>query len=332
MIVSRTPFRLSFAGGGSDLRAFYSRRPGAVVSVTIDKFMYVTVNRRFDDTIRVSYTRTEIVERLDDLRHDLVREALRLAGIDRGVEITTIADIPAGTGLGSSSSLAVGLLNALHAFKGRSRSKEELAREACHLETEVLNKPIGKQDQYAAAYGGLNLIEFQPNGDVFVDPVLCSRETRAALDRRLCLFFTGVRGDNDGILAEQGRTTERSPQARETLDAMVGLARRTREVLSAGDLEAFGAALDQNWLYKKRMHPSISNADVDAWHQAALQNGALGGKLLGAGGAGFVLYLAREGAVPELTAAMGELGLRPFQFRTEPQGGKIVYIGDEHWS
>ena len=187
MIISRTPFRMSFAGGGSDLQAYYGRRPGAVVSAAIDRYMYVTVNHRFDQTIRVSYTKTEIVEQVDLLHHDLVREAMKLTGIGPGIEVTTIADVPSGTGLGSSSSLMVGLLNALYAFQGKYRSPDQLAREACHLEIDVLKKPIGKQDQYAAACGGMNYIQFNPDETVFVDPIICSLQTRTELGRRLML-------------------------------------------------------------------------------------------------------------------------------------------------
>src|SRR5215467_2988565 len=229
MIVARTPFRISFTGGGTDLRAFYSSRPGAAVSSAINRYMYVTVNKRFDDTVRVSYTRTEIVPTRDDVQHELVREAMRMAGIAHGVEVTTVADVPAGTGLGSSSSLTVGLLHALFAFQGRYRSSEQLARDACLIETEMLGKPIGKQDQYAAAYGGLNYLQFRGDESVFVEPIICHPSTRRDLGSRLQMFYIGARRDDCSILHEQKQRTLASARTRDLLTCMAKLADQTRE-------------------------------------------------------------------------------------------------------
>lgn len=327
MIISRTPFRMSFAGGGSDLSAYHRGHPGGVVSTTIDKYIYVTVKKRFDETIRVSYTKTEIVDSVDQIQHDLVREAMRLVGLDRGIEITTIADVPAGTGLGSSSSLTVGLLNALYAFTERFRSAKQLAHEACQIEINILGKPIGKQDQYAAAHGGLNYIQFNPDGAVFADPIICSKETKEQLQKRLLMFYTGLQGDNSDILAEQRRGTVSDEAKRMILDQMVELANQMRDALNGNDLTRFGKLLHQNWELKKRMASGISNPQIDRWYQAARQAGASGGKILGAGGRGFLLLCCSEGKQEAVRKAMQELGLREFSFRFEPQGSKIIYVG-----
>jgi len=327
MIISRTPFRVSFVGGGSDLSVYYRRSPGAVVSTTIDKYMYVTVNKRFDETVRVSYTKTEIVDTVDHIQHDLVREAMCLVGLGGGVEITTIADVPAGTGLGSSSSLAVGLLNALYAFTGRFRSAEQLAQEACQIEIDILGKPIGKQDQYAAAYGGLNYIQFNPDETVFVDPISCSKETKAQLQKRLLMFYTSLRGNSSDILVEQCREAASNKVKQKILEQMAELARQMRDALSSNDLSCFGKLLHQNWELKKQMAPGISNSRIDRWYEAARRVGALGGKILGAGGRGFLLLYCREGRQEFVRAVMQGLGLREFPFRFEPQGSKIIYVG-----
>jgi D-glycero-alpha-D-manno-heptose-7-phosphate kinase len=328
VIISKTPFRVSFTGGGSDLPAYYSTQPGAVTSVAIDKYMYVTVNRRFDDTIRVSYSKTEIVDRAEDLHHDIVREALRVVGIDRGVEITTIADIPAGTGLGSSSSLCVGLLNALYAFNGRHASAERLARESSRIEIETLQKPIGKQDQYAAAFGGFNYIQFNSDETVFVDPVISLPATKSELQSRLLMFYTGVRGDNTDLLDKQQKETAQRVDKREILGQMVDLAGRMRESLSRDHLADFGSLLHENWELKKKMTAGISNPQVDQWYEAGRRAGALGGKILGAGGGGFLLFYCEPYHRESLSHVMRDLGLREFPFHFEPQGSRIIYVGE----
>lgn len=326
MIISRTPFRVSFVGGGSDLRAYYKRSPGAVVSTTINKYMYVMVNKRFDETIRVSYTKTEIVDSVDQIQHDLVREAIRLIGLDGGIEITTIADVPAGTGLGSSSSLTVGLLNALYTFIERFRSAEQLAQEACRIEIDILGNPIGKQDQYAAAYGGLNYIQFNPDETVLITPIMCSKETKEQLQKRLLMFYTGLRGDSIDILFAQHRDTERSNEKQRILGQMVELAKQMRDALNRDDLTIFGEILHQNWELKKQMAPGISNPQIDQWYRAARQAGALGGKILGAGGRGFLLLYCSEGKQESVRRVLQKLGLREFPFRYESQGSKIIYV------
>jgi len=328
MIISRTPFRVSFVGGGSDLSAYYRGHPGAVVSTAIDKYMYVTVNKRFDETIRVSYTKTEIVDSVDQIQHSLVQEAMRMVGLDGGVEITTIADVPGGTGLGSSSSLTVGLLNALYAFTEKLCSAEQMAREACRIEIDILGRAIGKQDQYAAAYGGLNYIQFNPDETVFVKPIICSKEVKEQLQDCLLMFYTGLRGDNSDILVEQRRETVGNKAKQKILEQMVELVKQMRDALNSNDLTSFGELLHQNWDLKKQMAPGISNPQIDRWYQAARQAGALGGKILGAGGRGFLLLYCSEGKRESVREAMQGLGLREFSFRFEPQGSKIIYVGE----
>ena len=237
MIISRTPLRISFVGGGSDLPAFYEREPGAVVSTAINKYIYITINPKFDSKIRASYSVTEIVDSLDELRHELIREALKLVGIEEGIEITSISDIPSqGTGLGSSSTYTVGVLNALYAHKGQLAGAERLAREACHIEIERCGKPIGKQDQYIAAYGGLQFIRFNPDEGVFVDPVICTPETRGRLQEGLLMLYTGLVRSADDILSEQSHNTQTDEEKRAGLRRMVGLAEQVQEALVRNDL------------------------------------------------------------------------------------------------
>jgi len=323
VIISRTPFRISFAGGGTDLAAFWRNDPGAVTSVAIDKYMYITLNQRFDSTIRVSYSRTEIAAGVDQIEHPIVREALRLTGMTEGLEITSIADLPAGTGMGSSSSFTVGLLNALHAYAGRHAPAEQLAREACRIEIDILGEPIGKQDQYAAAYGGLNHIQFNPDETVFVDPVISARETREQLGENLLLLYTGVKRSASAILAKQKEDTK---DKLDVLRRMRDISKEMADVLQSGRrLAEFGKLMHEAWLLKRTVTSGITNPDVDRWYEAARQAGALGGKLLGAGGGGFMLLFVEpqnRGRVRERLAELREL-----PFRLEPQGSKIIYVG-----
>ncbi len=324
MIISRTPFRVSFAGGGTDLQAFYGQEPGAVTSVTIRKYMYITVNQRFDDTIRVSYSRTEIVDDFEKLQHPIVRECLRLTGMTHGLEITSVADLPAGTGVGSSSSFAVGLLHALHAFSGRSVSPEELARDACHIEIEVLGEPIGKQDQYAAAYGGLKHIRFNPDETVFVDPVICPAGTLSRLQNNLIAFYTGTTRSASEILARQ---KEGTGSKMEQLRVLRELSEELRDALARGDdLSQVGHVLHKGWLHKRELAGGITNPEIDACYARARKAGALGGKILGAGGGGFLLLYADAGHHPRIEAELSEL--RSIRFGFEPQGSKIIFVGD----
>lgn len=325
MIISRTPLRISFAGGGSDLPSFYRSDAGAVVSTAIDKYIYITVNPKFDRRIRASYSVTEIVDHVDELRHELIREALKLLQIDGGIEITSISDVPDGTGLGSSSTYTVGLLKALHAYKGEHVGAERLAREACLIEIERCGKPVGKQDQYIGAYGGLQYIRFNPDESVFVDPVICAPQTRQALQERLLLLFMGTTRSADAILREQN-TNNGNGEARRGLQRMVQSAAELRRALSADCLESFGQFLHDGWLEKKRLASAISNSRIDEWYAIGRQHGALGGKVLGAGGGGFLLFYAEPECHEPIKRALPELRHVPFRF--EPQGSKIIYVED----
>lgn len=325
MIISRTPLRISFAGGGTDFGAYYRRNEGTVVSTAIDKYIYITVNKKFDHRIRASYSVTEIVDRVDDLRHELIREALRTVGVDGGIEVTSISDIPSeGTGLGSSSTYTVGLLNALYAYKGLHVGAERLSQEACAIEIDACGKPIGKQDQYIAAYGGLRRICFHADESVFVDPIICLPETRAALQERLLLMYTGLTRSSSSILAEQHHNTEHDEAKRRTLDRMAHLARELCSALEANDLDCFGEILHQSWLAKRGLASGITTDTIDGWYERARAHGAVGGKITGAGGGGFLLLYAPRARHPEIIRSLPEL--RPVPFRFEPQGSKIIYV------
>jgi D-glycero-alpha-D-manno-heptose-7-phosphate kinase len=322
VIISQTPYRVSFAGGGTDLPAFYTREFGAVLSTTIDHYMYVTIHRRFEPTIRIGYSKTEIVEAIAEIRHDLVREAMRLVEIDEPLEITTIGDVPAGTGLGSSSALTAGLLNALYAYHGHVVSRQRLAEQACRIEIDILKKPIGRQDQYAAAFGGLNFFRFHPDDTVDVEPVPCRAETLQELERRTLLIYTNQTREADTILKRQSDAAQVS---RDVLREMRDLADRMRRALTGdGDLDAFASLLHVGWELKRSLGCGISSERVDGLYEAARRAGAAGGKLLGAGGGGFLLLIAppwRHGAIREALGRPREL-----PFRIARYGSRNIFI------
>lgn len=324
MIISRTPFRISFAGGGSDLHSFYQFEYGAVLSVTINKHLYITVrrqNRLHNYRIRVSYSVTESVDRVDHIKHPIVREALNLLQIDEPIEIVSISDIPAKTGLGSSSSFAVGLLHALYAFKGQYVSAERLAREAAYIEIDVLKRPIGKQDHYAAAFGGLNFIRFFPNEEVLVEPVICRRSVIDEVFGGLMLFYTGMTRDAGGVLKEQSENTAANV---DVLQAIRDQAIELKEVLENGDgLEEFARILHEGWTNKRKLAAGISNPIIDEYYETALKAGALGGKLLGAGGGGFLLLCVQPANQEAVRRALP--GLIDLKFESEPYGSRIIF-------
>jgi len=324
LIISRTPLRMSFVGGGSDLPSFYRRHGGAVLSAAIEKYIYVNVNKKFDNGIRVAYSKTEEVSAVSEIEHKLVRATFRMMGIPGGVEITTIADIPSrGTGLGSSSSFTVGLINALNAYQGRPVSAEELGRESCRVEIELCGEPIGKQDQYAAAFGGLNLIEFNPDDSVLVSPVIMAKEKRDLLERRLAVFYTGVTRSASGILRQQTSAVASDADKQGALCRMVRLAYELRDELGRGTLDSFGEILDANWRLKKTLSAGISTGEIDGWYESAKSAGALGGKLLGAGGGGFLMFYAHEDRHEALERALQPL--RRVPIRLEPLGSRIIF-------
>jgi D-glycero-alpha-D-manno-heptose-7-phosphate kinase len=329
MIISRTPLRLSFVGGGTDLPDFYEEHGGAVVSTTLDKWIHVIVAPRFEGDVRVSYSRTEIVANARAVEHELAREAMRMTGVPRGVDIVTLADVPShGTGVGSSSSVTVGLLNALYAFQGVYKPPMQLAEEAAKIEIDILGKPIGRQDQYAAAVGGFNFIEFLPRGGgVKVEPVIAPRQTLKRLQRSLMIFYTGQQRSADGILSSQRQAT-RSGEAVDPLCRMRDLAFEFRDRLVNGDLDALGALLHENWQLKRELVDGISSTQIDDWYERALSAGAAGGKILGAGAGGFLLLLAAPERQDAVRAELSEL--RELAFRFSAYGTQISVLGEDH--
>ncbi len=315
---------MSFAGGGSDIPQFYREHGGAVISTSLDKYVYVTVNRKFDNGIRVAYSKTEEVKSISGIEHRLVRAVLNQVGISGGVEITTVADIPSrGTGLGSSSSFTVALLHALHAYCGRHSSRAQLAEESCHLEIDVCGEPIGKQDQYAAAFGGLNLIEFNPDDTVKVSPIICEQRTIKTLRDSLLLFYTGITRSASDILHAQVESIRSKPQAQITLRRMVQLCYQMRDEIQQNNTDSVGEILHENWELKKSLAATISSAEIDAWYSIARQHGALGGKLLGAGAGGFLLLYARPERHDTIREALSIL--RPINFNFDRQGSQIIF-------
>lgn len=324
MIISRTPLRMSFTGGGSDLPAFYRQFGGAVVSTAIDKYVYVNVNPKFDHGIRIAYSKNEEVERVSDIEHRLVRAAMQMLEIDGGVEITTIADIPSrGTGLGSSSSFTVGLLHALSAFKGVYVAAEKLGADACRIEIELCGEPIGKQDQYAAAYGGFNMIEFRPDDKVVVTPIICAPETLTSIERDILVLYTGVTRSASPLLKQQSDVLAGSADKQRVMRRMVELTYQLRDELQSNNTLAFGEILHENWMLKREVTAGISNPEIDDWYGRARGAGALGGKILGAGAGGFLMFYAPRDSHRAIAAALPELRVIPMGF--EPLGSRIIF-------
>ena len=326
MIITRTPFRLTLGGGGTDLPSFYTRHGGFIVAAGIDKYMYLHVNTPIiEDFVRVQYSRTEIVSHANEVQHALAREALRSFGIDTGIEIVSIADIPAGTGLGSSSSYLVGLLNAMHHLVRSPVCPQELAEEACHIELDLLHKPIGKQDQYMAAFGGLTTIEVAKEGQVRVSPLPISLDVVNALEGNLLLFYTGHARNAVGILARQDEASRNGDhQVLGSLTVIKDLGLEIAAALQRGDLRRFGELLDVHWQAKKQLSGQVSNPQIDTWYELGKRNGAIGGKICGAGGGGFLmLYCDHDQA--RLREVMRAAGLRELNFRFEFEGSKVVF-------
>ena len=321
MIVSKTPFRMSFVGGGTDLPAFYREDVGAVLSTTIDKYMYIAVNRKFDERIRIGYSRTEEVETPQQIEHPLVRHALEVVGIDGGIEITSMADIPSrGTGLGSSSSYTVGLLNALFAYQNKYAPKEVLARLACEIEIARCGEPIGKQDQYAASYGGLNLIRFHPDDSVSVEPVICEPAVLESVEASTLVFYTGRARSASAILAEQSASVSNH---RALMRRMAQLAFDLKKELESGNVDSVGAILDENWCLKRQISNGISDSQIDEWYASGKASGATGGKLLGAGRGGFLMFFAPPDQHMRIRRTLADL--KPVTFRFDRAGAQIVF-------
>jgi len=326
MIITRTPFRITIGGGGTDLPSFYRDHGGFVLAAAIDKYMFLNVNTPIvDDKIRVRYTSSELVDHVAHVQHTLAREAMQYFNISHGLEIVSIADIPAGTGLGSSSSYLVGLLNALHALLQDQATQQKLAEEACHIELDILGKPIGKQDQYMAAFGGLTILEITQDGKVKVSRLNLSMDLVEALEQNIILFYTHDIRDATTILQKQDEATRRNDQT------VVGSLREIKDIgieicsaITKGNLHRFGELMDIHWESKKRLSKGVTNPQIDAWYALAKSNGAVGGKISGAGGGGFLMFYCEE-KKPQVRDAMRKAGLRELNFRFDFEGSKVIF-------
>ena len=321
MIIVQTPLRVSLFGGGTDFPSFYLKEGGCVLSTAIDKYIYVIIKSRFDDKLRVGYTRTEMVDGVPEIEHELIREAFYTTGIERGVEITTMGDIPAaGSGLGSSSTVTVGALHAMHALRGDMVTEEQLARQACEIEIDRLGKPIGIQDQYIAAYGGLCFMEFTTGGEVLIQRIDLEHHQERYLNDRLLLFYTGITRKADSILGEQKvNISDRSAVLRE----MKQIAYVARNEVQKGNLDVIGELLHKSWQLKKQLASKISNGWIDDTYQRAIQAGAIGGKITGAGGGGFFIFYCPTENQENLRSALSDLQELPFQLA--PDGSKVIF-------
>jgi D-glycero-alpha-D-manno-heptose-7-phosphate kinase len=324
VIISRSPLRIPLGGGGTDLPSYYEEHSGFVVSAAIDKYVYITLHKRFVPRLLLKYSQLEEVDRVDDVKHPLIREALRLLEPDiRGLEISSAADIPAGTGLGSSGSFTTALLKALHVYKKDPVPPSRLAEEACRIEIDVLKEPVGKQDQYIAAHGGMTCFRFLPNGQVDSWPLKIDSHTLYDLEDNLLLFFTGYTRSASAILQEQDAKSRKNDRAMiDNLHFVKQIGRDTKDALESGDLARFAELLNVHWEHKKQRFCGMTNTAIDHWYEAGMRHGALGGKLIGAGGGGFLLFYAEDRA--RLRKAMDAEGLQEVRFCFEFEGTKVV--------
>lgn len=324
MIVTRTPVRIPLGGGGTDLPSYYTQYGGFLISAAIDKYIYITVNKRFEKSIRVSYSQTEIVDSVEEIKHPIVREALKLLKIDSGIEITSIADIPSNTGLGSSSAFTVGLLNALHTFKNEKVNAKDLAEEACHIEIELLKEPIGKQDQYLAAFGGIICLDIDRLGNVKVLPVKLSEDTLDQLESNTLLFYSGIKRSASEVLDSQNKgASQNQDQVIQGMHQIKKIGLEIKEAFEKENLEDFGNLLDLHWQTKKTLSNKVSQEKIDLWYEMAKEHGALGGKLMGAGGGGFFMFFCNNGK-NGFRKIMEQEGLKEMRFRLDFEGSKVL--------
>ena len=325
MILSRAPMRITLGGGGTDLESYYAKHGGFLIAAGIDKYCSILASRRFYDSIRVSYSQTEMEDNVDNIKHPIFRETLKFLDIEKGIEIHSFADIPANTGLGSSSSFTVAVLNALYAYKRQSVTQRQLAEEACHIEIDVLGEPIGKQDQYMAAFGGLTCLTFEENGQVIIEPLRISDENLEQLESNLAFFFTGKERSASEILAEQDIRSEKDdPEMIQNLCQIKEIGLETKKYLENGEVDMLGELFHTHWEIKKKRSGKMSTPLIDECYEVGRKNGALGGKLIGAGGGGFLMFYCRNSDKPRLYQAMKRTGLRPVRFHFEFEGAKIL--------
>ena len=328
MIITQTPFRVRFCGGGSDMANFYEKYGGCVLSTSINKYCYISIHPYFNENqTLLKYSENELVDEISQIKHKIFRQVLGDMNV-HGVEITSTADIPGGTGLGSSSTFTVGLLNTLNCYNGKFVSKNKLAALACEVEIERLGNPIGKQDQYGAALGGLNFIKFNQDGSVSHEPIMMEGKTYKKLQKNLLMFYTGTTRSANTILAEQTKNITSEDKAKNLLK-MCGLAKDMKSALESNDISSFGKILDEGWQLKKELASGIANPAIDEAYEIAMKNGALGGKLLGAGGGGFLLFYCEEEKQEQLKKA---IGLKELDFSFERDGTSVIYIGDKYWN
>ena len=324
MIITRSPLRITLGGGGTDLPSYYQEYGGFLIAAAIDKYVYINIHRRFVDSFLLKYSHLEEAATLDEIKHPIIRETIRFVGIqDRNLEITSMSDIPAGTGLGSSGSFVTALLKALHAYQKNLIHPQELAEQACHIELDILKEPIGKQDQYIAAYGGITCFEFGRDGKVKAWPLKISEETLFNLEDNLLLFFTGYSRSASAILREQDhKSMKRDQEMIDNLHFVKDLGNQSREVLEKGDLYKFGQLMDVHWQNKKKRSRGMSNDHINDWYDYAMKKGAVGGKLIGAGGGGFLMFYAEDKG--RLRHAMREKELKEVRFRFDFEGTKVL--------
>jgi D-glycero-alpha-D-manno-heptose-7-phosphate kinase len=325
MIISRAPVRFSLGGGGTDIPAYAEQFGGYLVAAAVDRYIYVSANKRFYDDIRLSYSKTEIVSAVDEIEHPIFREALKMTGVTSGIELTSVADVPANSGLGSSSAFTVALLNALHTYKRDFCSSRSLAQEACELEIGRLGEPIGKQDQYISAYGGVTAFTFEKDGSVGIEPVPASDETLDELQNNLCIIYSGIERPARTVLSEQGqRVRQLDPGTVDRMHRIKEIGHEVYRLLVSGDVDAYGELLHEHWTAKRKLASTMTDPTLDEHYEAARRAGAVGGKLMGAGGGGFFMFYVRPADKRRLIEAMAARGLRQLRFRVDVAGARIV--------
>jgi len=325
VIISRAPVRLTLGGGGTDLKSYYSKYGGFLIAGAIDKYIFISANKRFYDNIRLSYSQTEIVDKVADIKHRIFRAALTLLDVDGGIELVSTADVPANCGLGTSSSFTVSLLNALHAYKRDFVTQKQLAEEACHIEIDVLGEPIGTQDQYIAAFGGITCLTFEKDGNVLVEPLKISAETMDQLESNISLFHTGIERSASEILSDQDEKSKRDdPAIIENLHKIKEIGLETKKALEMGKVDELGRLLHVHWETKRKRSSKMTDPFIDECYETARKNGAIGGKLIGAGGGGFFMFYCHNSDKPGLSQAMKKAGLKPMRFRFDFEGTKIL--------
>jgi len=327
VILSRAPTRITLGGGGTDLKSYYSKEGGFLIAGAINKYCTILANRRFEDSIRLSYSQMEVRDKVADIEHHIFRAALEFIGIEKGIELHSTADVPAGCGLGTSSTFTVALVNALHAYKKDFVTQEQLAEEACHIEIDILGEPIGKQDQYMAAFGGLTCLTFTKNGEVLVEPLQISREALDQLEGNTVLFFTGKQRSASEILSEQDEKCRQDDlEMTQNLNQIKEIGLETRRYLESGQVDMLGELLDAHWEIKKKRSRRMSDPFIDECYEVARKNGATGGKLVGAGGGGFFMFYCHNNNddKPRLVEAMQKMGLKWERFRFDFDGAKIL--------